>query len=74
MSLRIMLFVGCIALLLGYLVPRLTPMTRSQEKSILPTGTSAVSYGDVASISLAKSRLNHLALIDSRERVDISRR
>ena len=74
MSLRVMLFVGCIVLVLGYLVPRLMPMTRSQEKSISPTGTSAVSHGGVVSTSLATSRLDHPAVIDSREKVDISRR
>ena len=74
MSLRIMLFVGCIVLLLGYLVPRLTPMTTSQAWSISPTGTSAMSHEGIVSTSLAMSSLVHPGVIDSHEKVDIPRR
>ena len=46
MSLRVMLFVGCMILVLGHFMSRLTPMTTSQEKLIPPAGTSTVNHGD----------------------------
>ena len=74
MSLRVMLFVGCMILVLGHFMSRLTPMTTSQEKLIPPAGTSTVNHGDMVSTSLATSRLAHPGVIDSHEKVDIPRR
>lgn len=74
MSLWVMTLVGCLVLLVGFIMFWLAPATTSQPRSVKPIGTSAVSHGGSTSAGQPRSRTDRSDSIGSSEAVDTQRR
>lgn len=74
MSLRVMAFLGFLALILGWILFWFTPATMSQVRSVKPIGTSAVSHGESSSAAQPRSRTDPPDSVGSFEELDTQRR
>ena len=68
MSLRVMILVGCVALVLGFIMLWLAPATTVQPEAVKPIGTSSVHHSAHASVGQSRSRAeDRLDFVGSRE-------
>ena len=74
MSLRVMTLVGCLVLILGFMMFWPAPATTSQPRSVKPIGTSAVSHGGSSSAGQPRSHMDRPDAVASRGELDTQRR
>jgi hypothetical protein len=74
MSLRVMTLVGCLVLVLGFMMFWLAPAKPLQPRSVKPIGTSAVSHGGSSSAGQPRSRMDRSDSIGLRDELDLQRR
>lgn len=70
MSLLVMIFIGCVVLVLGLTMFWLTPATTSQPKLIKPIDTSIQNHKVNSSADQPRSRKDRPETIDAREKLD----
>jgi hypothetical protein len=70
MSLLVMIFIGCVVLVLGLTMFWLTPATTAQPKLIKPIDTSIQNHKVNSSADQPRSRKDRPDTVDAREKLD----